>query len=167
MNHRRYFQKGWFTIGLVAGILAISVNTLLLKVADWIHLDIGHGGLLKFLHVSLQQYLNLSLPPASPGFKIAFHVFIGIAMALFYTGFLESAFPSRLAGWMKGLLYAAIVWLLNALVILPSLGQGIAGINTLDMTGIIYYAFAHTTFFVLLAIIVSMMKKQKESVRKA
>ncbi len=53
--------------------------------------------------------------------------------------------------WVKGSAYAAGVWLINAFVALPLVGAGIAGVRTLSLGGILYFAVAHTVFFVLLA----------------
>ncbi len=157
----RWFPRGWLSVGLVAGSLAIAVNTLLLKAADWIRLDIGHGGLLKLLHIGLQRYAGISLPPAGPAYKIEFHIIVGLGMALVYTSLLEPTLPPRLIAWMKGFVYAVFVWLLNAFLILPALGQGVAGSRVLGLAGILYYAFAHTVFFVLLALIVAKLKDKR------
>jgi len=37
--------------------------------------------------------------------------------------------------------------------VLPWIGEGIAGSANLDAGGMIYFAFAHTMFFVLLALL--------------
>ena len=150
--------------GLAAGAAAITVNTLLLKAADWVHVDVGHGGLLKVLRplcgpalVSLgigRAWRSMHLPAVgTPGFKIGFHVAVGLLMALFYVFAFEPALPRKLSPLQKGLIYAALVWLANAAIVLPALGQGFVGTSALSAGGLAYYAFAHTVFFVLLAFI--------------
>ena len=128
---------------IVAGGGAIVVNTLALKAADLVPLATAHGGLLRLL----RRIIPL---PGDGGFQVIFHLIVGLAMALFYAWFLES----RLRGnaLLKGLIYAALVWLLNAVVILPLTGEGFAGSAHLTLAGMIWFAAAHTLFFVLLAL---------------
>ena len=49
--------------------------------------------------------------------------------------------------------YALLVWLINAFVVLPLLGDGIAGTRLLTVLGMVCFAGAHTVFFVVLAYI--------------
>lgn len=143
-----------------AGLIAIVVNTALLHLAEVIPLKTEAGGLLKLLKIGFgdliarssigEIWLRLQLPaPDSVIFKTGFHVAVGLAMALFYAAYVEP----RLAGspWRKGLLYACGLWLINAFVLLPWIGEGIAGSRQLSFAGLAYYAVAHTMFFVLLA----------------
>jgi hypothetical protein len=78
-------------------------------------------------------------------------VFVGLLMALFYAFVLEPVLPGR--PLTKGLIYAGLVWLLNALVVLPLIGEGIAGLQALGAAGMIGFALIHTIFFVLLALL--------------
>jgi hypothetical protein len=72
-------------------------------------------------------------------------------MAVFYAFLLEPILPgSALA---KGLVFALLVWLANAFIVLPWIGEGLAGSRYLSAAGMIYFAFAHTVFFVLLALL--------------
>lgn len=91
--------------------------------------------------------------PVSGGttFQLAFHVVVGLVMALLYGLALEPTLPGP--AWRKGLLYAAIVWLANAALILPWLGEGFAGSRTLGLAGITYFAVAHSVFFILTAVL--------------
>lgn len=149
------------TCALLAGVPAIGVNTFLLAAADWIPLVTARGGILKLLTMYLSLALanigvgslwaTLGLPaPGSYAFQLGFHVGVGLAMALLYGLALESRLPGLPC--VKGLIYAAAVWLANALVVLPWLGEGIAGGRTLSLAGMAYFAAAHTMFFVLLAL---------------
>ena len=145
---------------LWAGLIAIVVNTALLHLAEVIPLKTEAGGLLKLLKMGFgdviarssisEIWLRLQLPaPDSVIFKTGFHVAVGLSMALVYAAYLEP----RLAGsaWRKGLLYACGLWLINAFVLLPWIGEGIAGSRQLSFAGMTYYAVAHTVFFLLLA----------------
>ena len=144
---------------LVAGSLAISLNTVVLKGADLIHLTTAHGGLLRLLshHFSkpLQQSGITSIwwavgapAPATQTFQIGFHILVGLMMALFYAFVLEPAMPWSTT--VKGLVYLAVVWLVNALIVLPATGEGFAGSANLTLAGIAWFAAAHSIFFMIL-----------------
>ena len=74
-------------------------------------------------------------------------------MAMVYGLLLEPLLTRTLPAATKGLLYALLVWLANAAMVLPALGQGFAGIHVLSVDGVLYFAFAHTMFFLLLALV--------------
>jgi hypothetical protein len=147
---------------LIAGLIAIVVNTFLLEAADWIPLVTARGGLLKLLKMYFASPLAslgvadlwaaLHLPAADThAFKTGFHIVVGLLMAVFYAFLLEPILPeSALA---KGLVFALLVWLANAFIMLPWIGEGLAGSRYLSAAGMIYFAFAHTIFFVLLALL--------------
>lgn len=147
---------------LIAGSIAIAVNTFILFAADWIPLATAHGGLLKLIKPIFSGPLRifgvtsfwhtLGLPgPKAAGFKIGFHVAVGIVMAIFYAFAVEPILSA--AAWVKGMVYGAFVWFANAIIILPLIGEGIAGSRHLTVAGMIYFAIAHTIFFVLQAIL--------------
>ena len=147
---------------LLAGAIAIAVNTALLTAADWIPLVTARGGLLKLLSIYLgpalsragagSGWVGLGLPvPGGMTFQLGFHIVVGLAMALLYGVALEPVLPGR--PWWKGLLYAVVAWLANALIVLPWLGEGIAGSRNLGVPGMAYFAAAHTVFFVLMAVL--------------
>lgn len=152
------------TIGtvLLAGSIAIGINTALLAAADWIPLVTARGGLLKLLTRYFgpilsgagvgSAWVGVGLPvPGGTTFQLGFHVAVGLLMAVLYGVVLEPLLPGR--PWLKGVLYAAAVWLANAFIILPWLGEGIAGSRNLNAPGMLYFAAAHTLFFVLLAVL--------------
>ncbi len=156
---------------LLAGLIAIVANTLVLEAADWIPLVTARGGLLKLLKIYLAQPLtDLGVPdlwaapplpaPDSHAFKSGFHIFVGLLMALFYAYGLEPLLPGT--ALMKGLLYALGVWLANAFIVLPWIGEGIAGSANLGAGGMIYFAFAHTVFFVLLALFYARFTRRRD-----
>jgi hypothetical protein len=156
--------QDWFlsrlTSALVAGSLAISLNTVVLKSADLIHLPTAHGGLLRLLSyyfsTPLQQsgiasiWSAVRAPTlATQTFQIGFHILVGLMMALFYALVLEPAIPWSTT--VKGLVYLTGVWLVNALIVLPATGEGFAGSANLTLAGIAWFAAAHSIFFMLLA----------------
>ena len=147
---------------LLAGAIAIGVNTALLAAADAAGFTTAHGGLLRLLlniagwfaaFLGLAAaWSNLFLPVISgPLLQTAFHVIVGLLMAVFYGFVVEPLLRGR--AWVKGLLYALAVWLLNALVVLPLIGEGIAGSRHLGMAGMTGFAAAHTIFFLLLSLL--------------
>jgi hypothetical protein len=155
-------HMGLLGASLLAGLIAIVVNTLILEAADWIPLVTARGGLLKLLKVYCSDPLvrlgladlwaNLHLPGPDTGvFKSGFHIVVGLSMAVFYAFVLEPILPG--APLTKGLIYALLVWLANALVVLPWIGEGIAGSRYLSFAETLYFAVAHTVFFVGLAIL--------------
>jgi hypothetical protein len=149
------------TTALLVGGIAIAINTLALKAADLVPLATARGGLLRLVHPWLEPILDrigvaawwdrLGGPsPGSAAFATGFHVVVGLLMAEFYIYALEPWLPG--GPWRKGLLYAALVWLLNAVVVLPATGEGFAGSAHLSLAGIAWFAIAHTLFFVILAL---------------
>lgn len=70
---------------LIAGLIAIVVNTAMLEAADWIPLVTARGGLLKLLPSPLASlgvtdlWAALHLPAAdTPAFKTGFHILVGL-----------------------------------------------------------------------------------------
>ena len=141
------------TASLSAGAIAIFLNVVALWSADLIHLQTAHGGIVKLL----VQLTGFAAPHGNT-FNIAFHVIVGLAMALVYGLLLEPLW--RGAPWVLGLIYAAVVWLANSFVVLPLIGEGIAGSATLSTAGIVWFAVAHTIFFVALALLYPKMRSR-------
>jgi hypothetical protein len=109
--------------GIVSGFLAILVNTAMLIAADRFDIVTARGGLLTLL-------LKLIGPPTPRiattwGFQQLFHLLVGVAMAVVYVVTLGGVRGGVLA---KGLVAAAVVWLANACIVLPLIGQGFAGL---------------------------------------
>jgi hypothetical protein len=82
-------------------------------------------------------------------FQTGFHLLVGIMMALFYAFVLEPLLPSSPA--FKGWLYALVVWIANAAIILPLTGEGFAGSTNLTVAGMAWFAGCHALFFLVLA----------------
>lgn len=131
---------------VLAGFIAIVINSLLLWAADFIPLATAHGGLLRLLQIMTGLHV-----PATAAFKWEFHGAVGVAMALVYAFVLEPLL--RGGAFVKGFLYALAVWILNSVVVLPITGEGFAGARDLTFAGIGWFAVAHTVFFVTLALL--------------
>ena len=161
-------MTGSLRAALLAGLVAVLVNTALLDLARLIPLEVQGGGLLKLLKLGLGDLLaRTSLPeawnrlhfpaPDSAIFKAVFHIAVGLVMAVVYAVVVEPVL--RGPAWLKGLLYALLAWLLNAFALLPSIGEGIAGHDKVSGAGIVYYAVAHTVFFVLVALLYARFRR--------
>ena len=152
---------------LLAGLIAILINTALLHMAEFIPLKVQGAGLFKGLKLVFGGFVaqtplpalwaQLHLPaPESAKFKFWFHAVVGLVMAVVYAALLEPRLPGP--AWVKGLLYALLAWLLNAFVLLPAIGEGVAGVHQSTPAGIAYYGIAHTVFFVLMAVLYARLR---------
>jgi hypothetical protein len=167
--------KGQLASALTAGAIAIVANTLALKAADFVPLATAKGGLLRLIRpwfapvlksTGIAHAWSKAGGPAvnTPLFQTGFHLAVGLLMALVYAYILE---PRMRGGpWRKGLVYAAVVWLLNAAVVLPLTGEGFAGSAHLTMAGMVWFAAAHTLFFVLLAVLYAGQPKSSKRARR-
>jgi hypothetical protein len=102
--------------------------------------------------------------PAGAAFQTGFHIVTGLAMAFFYAFALEPWI--RVPSWLRGVLFATAVWLLNAIIVLPGLGQGIAGSHDLPLAGLVWFAAAHTLFFLVLAIMFDRLHPARAAKRR-
>jgi hypothetical protein len=141
---------------LLAGAVAIVLNTAALAAANLVPLATAHGGLLRFLVILTGGAIKI---PPGGALQTGFHIAVGLAMALCYAFALEPVL--RGPSWLRGLLYAVAVWLANALIVLPTTGDGIAGSRRLTVAGIAWFAAAHTLFFVTLAILYAQLRQRQ------
>jgi hypothetical protein len=147
----------------VAGAIATVVNSALLQVASLEGIETAHGGLLRLTEMLLERVAHLLLP-AMPGghapllpisahwFQTVFHFATGLFMAELYVIVLEPTLPPDIGE--KWVIYGTVVWLFNSFVVLPLIGEGVAGSNHLGLPGIFCFAIAHMAFFISLSIIV-------------
>ena len=161
---------GRLTAALISGSAAIVLNTLVLKAADLVPLTTANGSLLRLFRSWLSRPLaDTGIPsawlrsgaPTPDGwvFQTGFHLLIGILMALLYARVLEPVLPGRDA--CKGVVYAIAVWLLNAIIVLPACGEGFAGSAHLTLAGIVWFASAHSLFFVVLAMMYGALRRRE------
>lgn len=147
---------------LLAGAAGLVVNFLLLGLADRLGIVTARGGFQRLVKLWTGPALRalgvdrawaaLDLPdPSGPLFTTGFKVVVGLVMAMIYLG-IQPLLPGP--ALEKGLVYALLVWLINAALVLPALGQGFAGMKMLSATGMIVFAAAHTAFFLVLAALI-------------
>ena len=149
-------------VAVVAGVVALTINILLLNLADVLGIVTARGGLQRLVRMWVsapivrsgigELWLALGLPgPDTAVFRTGFKVCVGLGMAIFYAFVVA---PNLTGGVLKkSLLYALVIWLINAFVVLPLLGEGIAGARVLSIVGMAWFAAAHTAFFILVAFI--------------
>ena len=140
---------------LIAGLIAIVVNTAMLEAADWIPLVTARGGLLKLLKIYFASPLA-GLGVADlwaacifplPTRMLSRRGFTSSSGCLWRCSTLSHSSPFSLDRQLvKGLVYALLVWLANAFIVLPWIGEGIAGSGFLSAAGMIYFTVAHTSF---------------------
>ncbi len=143
----------------LAGLLGITVNTAMLKLAPLIHIDPGSGGLLKLLLRYATRWAPWSLaalhrvgvekPPTLFAF-LWFHYLTGMFMILFYFYVVSRYLPGP--WWRKATISAVLLWIVNAAFVLPQLGQGFAGIHKIPASGILYFFAANWLLFVVSAL---------------
>jgi hypothetical protein len=134
--------------GLIAGLIAITVNTLLLKCSPLLHIKAEGGGLLKLL-LKAGRYITVQPPFLHKTlFGLIFHYLTGLFMALMYVYWFSPLL--KLAGWIKGSLFSLLPWAINSFIVLPLLGQGWLGNNQLPSAGIIYFFVTNWIFGLIL-----------------
>lgn len=122
-------------------------------------------GAFPLLLVGFRDAANTSPSPAhscctgDSTFQTGFHVAVGLLMALAYVYVVEPLLKG--GAWTKGFVYALAVWLLNAFVVLPLTGEGVAGSTHLALAGMVWFAAAHTLFFVWLAVMYSWLRSDR------
>jgi hypothetical protein len=156
---------------LSAGSVAVAVNTILLAGGDAVGFSMAKGGLLRLLRDTLVALMKVTglgassagLAAATSGvvFQTGFHVLLGLGMALGYAFVIEPRVPGSPLG--KSLLYAASVWLINALLVLPLTGEGVAGSAHLGAPAMLGFALAHTLFFILLGTLYARPRRARRS----
>ena len=152
---------------LVAAAGGLGGNMLLLAGADSIRLPTAHGGLLRLLLNiggwcaarinQAQLWADVIVPGVSrKELQAGFHIVVGMLMAILYAYVLEPRL--RFRPLISSIIYASVAWLVNGLIVLPLIGEGFAGSQHLDATGILAFAVAHTVYFVLLGTIYERLK---------
>ena len=141
---------------VLAGTIAIVLNMALLSLANGAGISTSHGGLFR-LFMSIISPLGWSLHLIDgrsnlPLYSQAiFHILTGLAMAIAYALMIEPRLPGR--AYFKGLAYGTVVWCFNAFLVLPVTGEGLAGSRNLNTVGLIVFAVAHMSFFLVLSVL--------------
>ena len=156
----------WATSGLIAGIAATATNVLVLGMASAVHIVTAKGGVFRLLRKSALE-LASHLTPAGGALvqwflrtllsnQEAFHWGTGLAMALVYAIGIAPRFQRTMNRASLG--FGAIVWLINSGIVLPFLGEGLAGRKDLNFRGIAVFSVAHFLFFLVLGCVMKRLE---------
>lgn len=145
--------------GLLAGFIAITINTIALKAAPMFGIMAEGGGLLKLVIMQVKPYVSTSTITffQTTAFWILFHYLTGFAMTILYMYVLEPLLSGK--ALLSGTLFSFIPWLINGLIVLPILGQGVFGYHKLPLSGIVYFFFANWLFAVLFVYVYKKFRK--------
>lgn len=127
----------------IAGFTAITLNTIMLKLAKTFDIKAESGGLLKLTLKMLPGSLNNTTFVKTDWFAILFHFGTGAVMVIIYTAFFNRLVLSK---FFKGLLFSLFPWVVNGVIVLPLLNQGIFGLDTLPLSGAFYFFLANLLF---------------------
>jgi hypothetical protein len=142
---------------LLAGAVAIALNTAALASADLVPVATANGGLLRLL-----SNMTGIAPPSGALFQAVFHIVVGLAMSVFYAFAVEPLLQGP--AWIRGCVYGLAAWLANAVIVLPVIGEGFAGCRNLTVFGMTWFAGAHMLFFVLQAILYARLRVAQTSI---
>jgi hypothetical protein len=153
-------------------LVAVAVNTIVLKAAWLLGIEAESGGLFRLLRLNFggafaawgvgRVWGAAHLPaPGTAGFWLLFHAFMGLVMAFLYAVAVEPLLPGP--GWKKGVVYAMVVWLINSAVVMPLLGKGFAASHALTPRGMAYFFVANGVYGVLLGLLYERFAIQAEN----
>jgi hypothetical protein len=166
----RSSAEGWGRLpaALTSAAVAIAANTLALRASDAFGLETARGGLLRLLTLCITAPLRrtpsgavlaaqVQEAAASSGIKTIFHLGVGLLMGVVYALACEPWALRR--PWTCGFICGLLVWLVNALWVLPAAGEGIAGAVHLTWLGTVWFAAAHWLFFLALAVLYARLRR--------
>lgn len=134
----RVWEGVWPRRAIFAGVVAALANSAAIRLAQLSPVPPGTGGLAKMTLALANQSLatfGLGSPlPAdfSPLGQQIFHLGIGATMALIYALFVYRWLNGP--GWLRGLVFCQVMWLLQAFVVLPWTGAGLLGLHLSPLT---------------------------------
>ena len=129
---------------LAAGLVGALANTAAIRLAQLTPIPPGTGGLAKMtLALGNQSLAGLGLGtplPANfgPVAQELFHTVLGLTMALIYALIFYRLLKGP--GWLRGLIFCQIPWLLQAFVVLPWTGAGALGLRLSPLTPLLSFA---------------------------
>ena len=157
MSPKRHTRSFRLLAVLLASSIALGANMALLSIASAVGINTGQGGLFRLfamiihrLAASLRLMDSWSIF-ALPFSQTVFRIVTGWMMAIVYALVLEPKLPGR--PFFKGVAYGTAIWFLNAFLVLPLANEGIAGSRHSNTVGLIVFAVAHMTFFVVLGML--------------
>jgi len=156
--------------GFWAGLIAITVSTIILRLAEPLGIQAGGGAPLRFATLILgpvieglgidELWTAAGLPgPSSMLFGLAFRYLAGFGMVFLYVFALERVLPG--SGLVKGALFSFLPWLGAVLVVMPILGEGAFGLREVPLSGAVYFFAANLSFGVVLGVLYDKFRKAR------
>lgn len=115
----------------------------MLKAGKVFHIKAESGGLLKLVLQLAPMNLSKDLIFKTEWFWFVFHFATGGIMVIAYFVFLDKR---MIRLWVKGALLSLFPWLVNEIIVLPLIGQGVLGSSILPVNGIVYFLMANILF---------------------
>lgn len=151
-----------------AGLIAITISTIILRLAGPLGIQAGGGALLQFAvlylgpvikGLGIDQWWNAAGLPGTSStlFGLAFRYLAGFGMVFLYVFALEPVLPG--SGLVKGTLFSFLPWLIAGLVARPLLGKGAFGLQELSVGGAAYFFAANLSFAVVLGVLYDRFRK--------
>ncbi|QEM02686.1 hypothetical protein DIU31_003825 [Mucilaginibacter rubeus] len=140
----------------IAGFTAITLNTIMLKLAKIFNIKAESGGLLKLTLKILPSFLTNATFIKTDWFWLLFHFGTGAVMVIIYAAFFNKL---ALSTFFKGLLFSLFPWVVNGVVVLPTLNQGIFGLKALPLSGVFYFFLANILFGFTLSQFYEMLRR--------
>ncbi|WP_121812197.1 hypothetical protein [Mucilaginibacter kameinonensis] len=128
---------------VMAGFTAITLNTIMLKLAKAFGIKAESGGLLKLALRMLTGSFSSVPFIKTDWFWILFHFATGAVMVVIYPAFFGRL---PLSTFIKGLLFSLFPWVINGIIVLPLLNQGLFGLRALPISGVFYFFLANLLF---------------------
>ena len=156
--------------GLWAGLIAITVSTIILRVAEPLGIRAGGEVLQRFARLILgpvieglgidELWAAAGLPgPSSMLFGLAFRYLAGFGMVFLYVFALERVLPG--SGLVKGAVFAFLPWLGAVLVVMPLVGAGAFGLREVPLSGAVYFFAANLSLGVVLGVLYDKFRKAR------
>ena len=157
-SRRKIALSSRLIASVLAGTMAIALNMALLSFANGAGIITSHGGLFRLFTSIISPLIDgrSDLPPYS---QPIFHILTGLAMAIVYALMIEPRLPGQ--AYFKGLAYGTVVWCFNAFLVLPLIGEGLAGSRNLNTVGLIVFAVAHMSFFLALSVLYEILRPRQ------
>ena len=113
---------------VLAGLAGAIANSLAIQAFQRAHIATGTAGLSKLMFAMGNRLLDAAgasfrFPEKlAPFAQEAFHTLMGVLMALAYAWIFIRWLPGP--GWVRGILFSLLPWLLQSLVVAPYMGFG-------------------------------------------
>ncbi|MCA1586791.1 MAG: hypothetical protein LC791_19125 [Acidobacteria bacterium] len=123
-------DEAWWSPGraVVVGLVGAFANSAAIRLTEAAGIEAGTGGFARWLFSNVNDWFGTSLPTRlGPIGQETFHTVVGVVSALIYAGFFYRLLPGP--RWLRGLVYSQGMWAMQALVVLPWLGQSYFGVG--------------------------------------